>query len=97
MCSAWARLARRALHARLGEASAQRLSRRSPRRLPSEPGAADPATRDPHGIGPPKLPIETVLGGLCRAIDEAREALGVDAALILSFLQDRSTEEAMAM
>jgi len=55
-------------------------------------------TRDPHAIGKPKLPFkEVVLDGLCRAIDEGRKTLGVDAALILCFLQDRSTEEAEAM
>ena len=59
--------------------------------------AADPATRDPHGVGKPKLPIKTVLDGLCGAIDDARKTLGIDAALILSFLQDRSTEEADAV
>ena len=59
--------------------------------------AADPATRDPQGVGAPKLPFkEVVLDGLWRAIEEGRETLGVDAALILCFLQDRSTEEAAA-
>lgn len=59
--------------------------------------AADPATRDPHGVGKTKLPFETVINGLWRAMEEGRAKLGVDSALILSFLQDRSTEEAMAM
>ena len=40
---------------------------------------------------------EVVLSGLTRAIEDGRTAFGVDGALILSFLQDRSLEEAMAM
>ena len=61
-------------------------------------GAGAGPNRDPKGIGQPKLPFkEVVLDGLCRAIDEAKAALGIDAALVLCFLQDRSTEEAMAM
>jgi len=53
--------------------------------------------RDPHGIGKPRIPYETVLAGLTSAMEEGRQKLGVDSALILSFLQDRSLEEAMEM
>ncbi|EOD37574.1 hypothetical protein EMIHUDRAFT_252057 [Emiliania huxleyi CCMP1516] len=69
------------------------------------------AARDPTGVGPAKLPYGTVLSGLWRAAEDGREALvvwlavvgsgfgafGVESALILSFLQDRSLEEAMAV
>lgn len=53
--------------------------------------------RDPHGIGKPRIPYETVLAGLTRAIEDGKKKYGVDGALILSFLQDRSLEEAMEM
>ena len=59
--------------------------------------AADPGTRDPLGVGAPKLPFDTVLDGLWRAAEEGRSSLGIDAGLILCFLQDRSTEEADAV
>jgi len=59
--------------------------------------AVDPAARDPTGVGPAKLPYGTVLSGLWRAAEDGREAFGVESALILSFLQDRSLEEAMAV
>jgi adenosine deaminase len=53
--------------------------------------------RDPKGIGKPRTPYETVLGGLTRGLKDGKEKFGVDGALILSFLQDRSFEEAMEM
>ena len=59
--------------------------------------AADPDKRDPRGVGAPKLPFDTVLDGLWRAVEEGRSSLGIDAGLILCFLQDRSTEEAEAV
>jgi len=53
--------------------------------------------RDPKGIGKPRASYETVVGGLYRGIQDGKEKFGVDGALILSFLQDRSFEEAMEM
>ena len=53
--------------------------------------------RDPKGIGKPRMKYEDVVGGLTRGIEEGKAKYGVDAALILSFLQDRSLEEAMEM
>jgi len=59
--------------------------------------AADPKTRDPKGVGAPKLSYATVIGGLHRAMADGKAQHGIDSALIMCFLMDRSTEEAMAM
>ncbi|EOD26580.1 hypothetical protein EMIHUDRAFT_100604 [Emiliania huxleyi CCMP1516] len=53
--------------------------------------------RMPCGVGGPRMPYAAVIAGLWRGIEEGRARFGVDGALILSFLQDRSLEEAMAV
>lgn len=56
------------------------------------------APYDPHGVGPPKLSFSTVFNGLVRALADGLElSPPVHAKLILSFLRDRSEEEAMAV
>ncbi|MDQ6709863.1 MAG: adenosine deaminase, partial [Candidatus Dormibacteraeota bacterium] len=50
----------------------------------------DPQTHTARGI-----PIETVINGLHRALDEARNRLGISASLILCFLRHLSAESAM--
>ena len=51
----------------------------------------DPQTHTERGV-----PFSTVIGGLARACDEARGALGVNASLILCFLRHLSEEAALA-
>src|SRR5450755_2927121 len=50
----------------------------------------DPQTHTARGIG-----LSTVLQGLCRAISEAQQELGITCRLILCFLRHLSAEEAM--
>jgi adenosine deaminase len=54
--------------------------------------AFDPQTHTARGIA-----YDTVLDGLCAALDEAEADHGLTGRLILSFLRDRSAEEAMAV
>jgi adenosine deaminase len=43
------------------------------------------------------LPFGTVFDGSWKAVEDERSSLGIDARLILCFLQDRSTEESEAV
>ncbi|MDA0703724.1 MAG: adenosine deaminase [Proteobacteria bacterium] len=52
----------------------------------------DPQTHTSRGIA-----YDTVLDGLCAALDEAEADHGLTSRLILCFLRDRSAEEAMAV
>lgn len=51
----------------------------------------DPQTHTERGV-----PMETVVGGLHRALQEGRSQLGISSALILCFLRHLSAESAMA-
>jgi len=51
---------------------------------------------DPQAHTSRGVPFEVVLRGLRRALEEAETQLGVRAQLIMCFLRDRSTEDAMA-
>lgn len=51
----------------------------------------DPQTHTARGV-----PMETVIGGLHRACEQARAGLGIDASLILCFLRHLSEEDAFA-
>ncbi|HEY5930443.1 MAG TPA: adenosine deaminase [Burkholderiales bacterium] len=50
----------------------------------------DPQTHTERGIA-----FETVLNGICRALDEARDKLGISSQLIMCFLRHLSAEAAM--
>jgi adenosine deaminase len=51
---------------------------------------------DPQGHTTRGIVFETVVDGICRALDDAHGRLGMSSRLIACFLRDRSAEEAMA-
>ena len=54
-------------------------------------------TNDRHAVGKPRLNFDVVIDGLWQGIKQAKATWGIDAGLIMCFLQDRSLEEADAM
>ena len=51
----------------------------------------DPQAHTARGVA-----FETVLDGICRALDDGRDSLGIDSRLIMCFLRDKSAAEAEA-